>query len=433
MGEKLLFGVGRADITPKVGANLYGYRPDVISTSVNDNLTATAFYFEQGETKALMISATLCLISTELAASIRKAISEKFGIPYKNILLHATHTHSGPNTAGNEGWGEIDREYCDGILCPALMSAVGTAVKEPAPVKLKITSGVSLVGINRRQLNLDNSISLGQNPWGSFDPKMTVISFVSDEKTVASIVHYGAHGTACGMNREISRDWSGVMTDRLEVLGGGVTAFFNGPEGDVGPRLTNGLTVGDQTPKYAMELGAVAAQDAFRIFRQNAPLTDAKLTVSEREIKVPLRDRLPLDEAENGYKVYDGKTVNLDGRKKLYYQRVIDSYENGYEEKTHGGFTETVLSLGDIAFVTTPYELFSEIGMRIAMASPYPYTLTLSNTNGSEGYFITEDAICRGGYEVGMFLTSGVQPFVANADYHVVTGTVSHLKSIKED
>ena len=433
MGEKLLFGVGRADITPKVGANLYGYRPDVISTSVNDNLTVTAYYFEQGDIKALMISATLCLINTELASSLRKAISEKFGIPYKNVLIHATHTHSGPNTSGNEGWGDIDREYCDSIFYPALMSAVETAVKEPSPVKLKITSGVSLVGINRRELKLDNSIALGQNPWGSFDPKMTVISFVSGEKTVASIVHYGAHGTACGMNHEISRDWSGVMTDRLEALGGGVTAFFNGPEGDVGPRLTNGLTVGDQTPKYAMELGAVAAQDAVRIFKQNAPLINAELSVSEREIKIPLRDRLPLEEAEKWYKIYEGKTVNLDGRKKLYYQKVIDSYENGYEEKTHGGFTETVISLGDIAFVTTPYELFSEIGMRIAMASPFQYTLTLSNTNGSEGYFITEDAICRGGYEVGMFLTSGVQPFVANADYHVVTGTLNHLKSIKED
>lgn len=432
MSEKLLFGVGRADITPKVGGNLYGYRPDLISNAVNDSLYATAFYFEQGETKALLISATLCLISTPLASALRKAISEKFGIPYSNVIIHATHTHSGPNTAGNEGWGEVDGEYVDGILYPAMMNAVGEAVAEPKPVKLKITSGISLVGINRRQLNLDNSIGLGQNPWGPFDPKMTVISFVSEGKSLASIVHYGAHGTACGPNHEVSRDWSGVMTDRLEALGGGVTAFFNGPEGDVGPRLTNGLTIGDLTPKYAMELGAVAAQDAVAIFKQNAPLVDGALTVSERLIKIPLQSRVALGEAKEMLKKYEGKTVNIEGRMKLYYEKVIASYESGYEEKTYVGFPETVLSLGEVAFVTTPYELFSEIGMRIAQASPYAYTLTLSNTNGSESYFVTEDSICRGGYEVGMFLTSNVQPYVPNADHHAVVGTVEHLKNIKE-
>ena len=71
--------------------------------------------------------------------------------------------------------------------------------------------------------------------------------------------------------------------------------------------------------------------------------------------------------------------------------------------------------------------------MRIAQSSPFPYTLTLSNTNGSRGYFITEDAICRGGYEVGMFLTTGVQPYVTDADYHYFSRTVDHLRTVKGD
>ena len=45
---------------------------------------------------------------------------------------------------------------------------------------------------------------------------MTVVSFKDyNQKPVASIVHYGAHCTAAGMNTEISRDWAGVMIDRL--------------------------------------------------------------------------------------------------------------------------------------------------------------------------------------------------------------------------
>ena len=56
MSEAFTLGIGRTVITPPVGTNLYGYRPDVISESVHDDLTATAFCFRQGETAALLIS-----------------------------------------------------------------------------------------------------------------------------------------------------------------------------------------------------------------------------------------------------------------------------------------------------------------------------------------------------------------------------------------
>ena len=71
MSEKLLLGVARTNITPEVGCNLFGYSPDVISKSVHDDLKATAFYFESGENKALLISIDLCSMHTDLADEIR--------------------------------------------------------------------------------------------------------------------------------------------------------------------------------------------------------------------------------------------------------------------------------------------------------------------------------------------------------------------------
>ena len=47
MDNKLFLGVSCKVITPEVGGQLYGYRPDVMSSSVNDDLTVTAFYFKQ--------------------------------------------------------------------------------------------------------------------------------------------------------------------------------------------------------------------------------------------------------------------------------------------------------------------------------------------------------------------------------------------------
>lgn len=429
MYGKLLLGVSCTTITPKIGGQLYGYSPDVMSSSVNDDLTVTAFYFKQDDTQALMISATVCLINTELSNEILSEISSRFGIPKQHCLLHATHTHSGPNVAGADGWGEIDREYCDSIFIPKILEAVKEATENVRPVKMAVSSGESLVGVNRRELRADNRVYLGQNPWGAFNPKMTVISFADSEcKPIANIIHYGAHGTAAGIDREISRDWSGVMTDTVTAEFGGITAFFNGPEGDVGPRLTNGKTVGNIG--YAMRHGAVAAQDAVRILKNIKCYTDARLEVSEQTLNVPLDPRIPLKKAESDYEKFRDKTVNFGGHKASYLRTVIESYENGFTDLEAFPISQTVIRIGDVAFVGFAYELFSEIGMRISADSPIPYTLSLSNTNGSEGYFVTEDQICRGGYEIDMFKTGYIQPYSDYADWHLVTQTLEHLKKI---
>ena len=438
MEEKLFLGVARRIITPPIGTPLAGYQPDWFSNAVNDDLTATVFCFEQSGKRVLLASITLLSLATSISDSIRASIEEKFGIPKASVILHAIHNHSGPNTSISYGWGDANREYIDTILIPRLMEAIEEAAAHMKSVTMAITAGESLVGVNRRERKADNSVSLGQNPWGCFDPKMTVISFADEEsKPVANLVHYGCHGTAAGKNREISRDWAGVMIDVLEAETGAITAFLNGPEGDVGPRLTNGFTIGKIKQEsgnidYAMRLGAVAAQDAVRIYNQPKYRTVPQMTVTTGETMVPLLPRIPLEEAKEKYEPFRGETVNLRGRSERHYRMLIESYESGYEEVEGYPMEQTILRLGDLAIVTTPYELFSELGLRVQKDSPVPYTLLLSNTNGGEGYFASETEICRGGYEIDMFITKYLQPPVPNADWYFITKTLENLSKTEE-
>lgn len=427
--ESLCLGVARENITPEIGGQLYGYRPDIFSESVADELTVTVYYFQQGKTKALMISGTVCLISTELSHSILSLIEQKFHIPRQNCMLCATHTHSGPNTSGQSGWGDIDSEYCEERFVPAILSATEKAIKSVQPVKMGIAHGVSLVGINRRELNENNNIILGQNPWGPYNPEMTVLSFVdADEKTVANLIHYAAHGTAAGANHEITRDWSGVMIDALEKQSGGITAFFNGPEGDVGPRISNGKTVGNLD--YVHEIGELAAKDALAIFGKISSYSDVKLSVSNQKLTIPLKNRMSFEESKTMFERYKNETVNLPGMMRKYFEEVIDSYNNGFVDKKAVEAEQVLIALGDVVFASFAYELFSEIGMRIDRAIKTKSVLSLSNTNGSEGYFITQDAICRGGYEVDMFLYGHLQQFTDDADFYLMQETVKHIQNL---
>ena len=429
MEQKLLLGASRRNITPPIGTPLAGYAPDWFSNAVNDDLTATVFCFEQNGKRVLLASITLLSIATSISDSIRASIEEKFGIPKASVILHAIHNHSGPNTNISYGWGDANREYIDTILIPRLMEATEEALANMKSVTMAITQGERLVGVNRRERMADNSIGLGQNPWGCFDPQMTVISFEDEEnKPVANLIHYGCHGTAAGKNYEISRDWAGVMIDTLEAQSGAITAFLNGPEGDVGPRLTNGETTGLQNIGFAMRLGAVAGQDAVRIYNQPKYRDVPKMTVVSGQTMVPLAPRIPLAQAKEKYEEFRGHTINIRGRSERHYRMLIESYDNGYEEVEGYPQEQTILRLGDLAIVTTPYELFSELGLRVKKHSPIPYTLLLSNTNGSESYYASESEICRGGYEINMYLTKYLQPPVPNADWHFVMQTLENLK-----
>lgn len=432
MDGKMLLGVGRAVISPKVGAALFGYSPDHYSRSLNDDLTATAFFFKQNGESALMISATVCEINTELCTGIRKELAGEFGIPTERIMICATHTHSGPNTMGQFGWGDIDTEYCESIFIPGLREATRAALSSLKPVRVGVGVDKSLVGVNRREITSDGQVTLGQNPEGVFDPSMTVVKFVdASGDCIANIIHYGAHCTGSGQNVEITRDWAGVMIDRLEEVSGGITAFFNGPEGDIGPRLSNGLTVGNLG--LALELGEIAARDAVGIYSSITRLSEPSLAFLSADTAVPLSPRIPFEEARAGYEQYKQYRVNSLAARGDHYRRVIESYENGEEELAFRYFPQMLIRVGEVLFVGFPYELFAEIGLRIAQGVKDVTVLSLALANGSDGYFVTEDQICRGGYEVDMFLYGRPQSYLGSSDAYLVGETLKNINNLMQE
>lgn len=430
MNNNLLLGVARGDITPEIGGNLFGYRPDLYSESVNDNLTATVFAFAQGEEKFVLITVCVCLIDTSVTDELRMLISEKHNVKTGNIIICATHTHSGPSTNNMPGWGEVDMPYYESIMKPNILKAVDEAFLNTQPVIMGVGVGESKLGINRRQLNTDNSVGLGQCYWAPYNPQMTVLSFKNEAgKLVGNIIHYGCHGTCAGVNKEISRDWSGVMTDALEKESGAITAFFNGPEGDVGPRLSNGATTAELP--YIYEVGGIGAEDAIRIFKTIKEYKGVSASSVSDTVKLPYDKRISYEAAVIGSEKYTQETINYGKQMSVYFTKVKQSYETDFTEKEFDEIPQSIIRIGDVAFVSFPYELFSEIGMRINSAVKDLNVLSLSNANGSKGYFPTEDQLCRGGYEITMFKYNDVQCLKDDADFHLMKGTLENIERLE--
>ncbi len=436
--KKCYVGVGQRKITPPVGGDLFGYQPDIHSTSVHDDLHITAVYLEEGDHRAMLISAEVCLIQNELCETMRNLVSQETGIPSSAVILSATHTHSGPITVQMDGWGDLDWDYCNRILLPQTGEAAREAIRNPQQVELGIGSAQSLVGCNRREMREDGTVHLGQKLWGPFDPTMTVLHFrsVSTQKTVLTLVHYCCHGTAAGMNHEITRDWSYAMLDALEEKTGATAVFFNGAVGDVGPRLSNGKTVGDIS--YVEELGEVARQDCLRAFSSISEYTaDLPLALKTEPILLPLGKQPTREEAEENLRVFLRENPNPESLNNIKYgiyhhlKQLSDYFKTGKDVPTEWEFPQTVVSIGGkIAFVPFPFEVFVEITLNIRRFSPYPYTLCLSNTNGANSYLPTRDQLVLGGYEVKSFYNEKLFPFREDTDDTIMKANVRLLRDL---
>ena len=87
MDKKLYLGIAREDITPEIGTCLYGYRPDVRSESVHDNLSVAVFAFKSENVTSIMISATVCLMANRIVNELREKISEENNIDINNMAI----------------------------------------------------------------------------------------------------------------------------------------------------------------------------------------------------------------------------------------------------------------------------------------------------------------------------------------------------------
>ena len=94
--EDFLVGTAQADITAPRGFRMSGYFSERFNTGVRDSLKAKALVLSQGKGQAALVFCDLIGIGPGLSRAARTRIAEKAGIPFENVSIAATHSHSGP-------------------------------------------------------------------------------------------------------------------------------------------------------------------------------------------------------------------------------------------------------------------------------------------------------------------------------------------------
>jgi len=105
-------GLAKVDITPQVGVDLTGYSARLEpSTGIHDRLFCRALVLSDGVTEAALVECDTLGFGLEYTRQVKRLIEEQVAIPAANVMVAATHTHSGPASVFLRHCGELPLDW----------------------------------------------------------------------------------------------------------------------------------------------------------------------------------------------------------------------------------------------------------------------------------------------------------------------------------
>jgi len=367
--SNLRAGAAKVDITPVdvTGISIAGHRRQV--NGVRDPLRAGVLILDNGDTKAAIVTLDTIAAWEEMVKLARPAIEKETGVPAANILIAASHNHSGPGFTENLRW--------SGELIEKLAAAAKDAAASLRPVSVGYAEDQIGFGINRRK-TIDGRAVVRLNPDGPNDPRVKVLRF-DDGKSltpVAVLMHavchpcfftWGDKGSSPYPNGypKMSADFPGEAQSFVEMVYGKQTSalFLQGCAGDIRPNL----------PGYPYRCADEA--DIQWAGRDLGGATVRALAVSVTREK--------LQERATFYPIRVASSViELPGKEGVLNAELM------------------AMKIGPYLLLTMPGEPMVEYGFKLEAAiADRAIPVIVGYANGNVGYLATQESYAAGGYE----------------------------------
>jgi len=407
-------GSAITDVTPQKPMFLHGY-PHVerISEGVHDPLYASAMVIDNGEIQIGFCAVDVLYISKEITEKVREGVVKATGIPQHNLMISATHTHSGPITFSDIFYDPVvpkaDPEYIS-YLVDKLIEVFMNAYNNMRVCKIAITTADGTgVGGNRR------------NKTDAIDPEIPIIVLKETEtdRIFALSVVYCMHPTVLHEDSRLySADFPGYTREYINrKFGDEVTFLYHtGPSGNQSPRHY----VQSNTFSEAQRLGYILGE---RITNSVKQLTEydfknwVPLDIQFDDIILPKKEFVSVERAEIKLQKAKQKldtmrqtnphspgtrTAEVDWFGAEEYRQLAEMAANGELDKVYATILPVEISIVVIDnsnFIFLPGELFVEYSLTIKEKLQNTYVISLSN-GVLAGYLVTAEAENEGGYEV---------------------------------
>lgn len=407
--------VGRAevDITPPAQMPMAGYYYVRLNEGTLDPLKAKAVVVESGGRRAALVALDLVQIPRPFVETARALIEKQTGIAGADVMISATHTHTGPELGSRlRGVTPETEALAKGyykLLPEKIAESVRLASADLKPGRIRAAVGhEDSISFIRRYRMIDGSVGWNPGklnpkivaPRGTIDPDVGVLRF-DDEAGAprAAYVNFANHlDTVGGM--AYSADYAFMLSEVLgRVLGPELTTLFTiGCAGNINHTDVRHNRP-QKGPREAARIGAVLAGAALKAMEKLRDVGDGALRVSSETVALAPA-QYPPSEVEKARTVVAnyGKQNANPFLEQVQAFKVMDIEARGgkpFEAEVQ------VIALGrDVAVVGLPGEIFVEHGKAIKTASPFPVTIIAELANGNLGYVPDRKAYAEGAYEV---------------------------------
>ena len=289
--QRFLIGAGTGDITgPAAEVGMMGYGQLAQQTSgIHQRLRSRAFVIASpcNGRRVAFVSADLGMVFQGVKQQVVEKLRFRYGGLYSddNVLLSATHTHSGPGGFSHytfynlTSFGFVPQNF-DTVVA-GIVASIDRAHASLAEGTLRLAAG-ELLGASRNRspeaYRLNPSEERARYPY-DVDPRMTLVRLTRADGTEVGLINWFAvHTTSMGNdNTLISGDNKGLASYLFEKARGPgfVAAFANANAGDVTPNVLGGTDGGGANDFEDTELSARRQYDfASRLWATaNTPLT----------------------------------------------------------------------------------------------------------------------------------------------------------------
>lgn len=404
MSGTLRVGTYETDTTPRLGTHLIGGFGPRVSVHVKDPLHAKALVVDNGDTQVALVTVDLCMIERAEVDAAKARIQERMGIPPQNVLVSATHTHTGPASVTILA---VDKDpHYASLLPEKIADAVENALGAAQPAEMVYGTGQVNQVFNRRWLLKDGRTVMNPghlnpealHPQGPVDETLTVIGFRCPEtaKPLAIYVNYPLHYVGSSPGDHISADYFARVDQNLRrCLGVPVAIISNGTTGDVNNcDFTQPAPAHKQPEGQAVKVAAIVAAAAMRAFYEGEVCED--LTLGGALYEFPgVRD-----DVDAAQLAADEKTI-ADMDRMAPTAEQVQAFERLRLAKMPKEQPTWVhaLRVGPTVYVGLPGEIFVEIGLEIKARSGCARTSCVSLANDWKAYIPTVKAIGEGSYE----------------------------------
>ncbi len=331
------------------------------STEKKGELYVRAMVLEKGNEKIAIVNIDNLGWPAALGNKARKLIKD---IPFNNILIGATHTHSAPDAYAfpdENGNHAADLKYLDWCVTQ-IADAVNEASTNLEPAKLKIAVGEA-----------KGKIAYNYYAPELYDPRCGIIQALGTkgknrDLPIVTLVNYAIHPEVIGSDQGIlSPDLIGPLYDRIEAKAGGMALFMNGAQGGMvtaDNRQDNNKEANDW--EECKRIGNLLADEALRLVSEAEIQEDPQLYCTSTQAEFPIDSEM-MRYILNNSPLKMGKS-----------DRSVST-------------TLNLLNIGSAQILTIPGEALPNIGYYLKRNMPTEHPFLFGLTNDAFGYILTKE------------------------------------------